>query len=65
MSPVLEFNRYNRKRLVIDDPQAASIEIGGVFDADNVDAFARLLQAGFQLEARAQGNEIHVRRPAA
>ncbi len=60
-----EFNRYNRKRLVVDDAEAARIEIGGVFDADNVDAFARLLQAGFQLDVQVRGDEIHIGRPRA
>ncbi len=60
-----EFNRYNRKQLVIDDPDAARIEIGGVFDANNVDAFARLLSAGFQLDVQTRGDEIHVSRPKA
>ena len=58
-----EFNRYNRKQLVVDDPEAARIEIGGVFDADNVDAFARLLRAGFQLDVQTRGDEIHISRP--
>jgi transmembrane sensor len=58
-----EFNRYNRKQIVVDDPEAARIEIGGVFDANNVDAFARLLRVGFQLEVQTQGDEIHISRP--
>jgi transmembrane sensor len=60
-----EFNRYNRKQLVIDDPEVAHIEIGGVFDADNVDAFARLLRVGFQLDVQTHGDEIHIGRPKA
>ncbi|MDM4766647.1 FecR domain-containing protein [Pelomonas sp. SE-A7] len=58
-----EFNRYNRKQLVIDDAEVARIEIGGVFDANNVDAFARLLRVGFQLEVQVRGDEIHIGRP--
>lgn len=58
-----EFNRYNRKQLVIDDPEAARIEIVGVFDANNVEAFARLLRAGFQLEVQIRGDDIHVSQP--
>lgn len=57
-----EFNRYNRRQIVVDDPEAARIEIGGVFDADNVDAFARLLHVGFQLDVQTRGDEIHVSR---
>jgi len=44
---VAEFNRYNHKKLVISDPSAAAIRIGGVFRATNVDAFTSLLQRAF------------------
>src|SRR3546814_6644836 len=37
-----EFNRYNRRQIVVTDPAAAAIRIGGTFQASNVDAFARL-----------------------
>lgn len=57
---VREFNRYNHRRMVVDDPDVSRIEIGGVFDANNVDAFARLLQAGFGLDVQTRGDEIHV-----
>lgn len=60
---VREFNRYNRKQMVVDDPEAARIEIIGVFDADNVDAFARLLHVGFQLDVQTRGDEIHISLP--
>jgi len=55
-----QFNRYNRKKLVIDDEHAAQITIGGVFEVNNVDAFVRLLQAGFGLRVRIDDGEIHV-----
>lgn len=55
-----QFNRYGHKQLVIQDDAAARIAIGGVFDASNVDAFARLLHAGFGLEVKVVGEEIRV-----
>jgi len=58
-----QFNRYNHRQLVISDAAAAQIGIGGVFDADNVDAFARLLHAGFGLAVQTQGDEIRVSTP--
>ncbi|WP_077037114.1 FecR domain-containing protein [Pelomonas sp. KK5] len=58
-----EFNRYNHRQLIVDDPEAARIEIGGVFDASNVDAFARLLGASFQLDVQTRGDEIRISRP--
>lgn len=59
-----QFNRYGGKQLVIEDAAAAQIGIGGVFDADNVEAFARLLHAGFGLNVRVTGNQIRVSSPA-
>ena len=44
---VAEFNRYNTRRLVIDDPSVAALRIGGNFRATNVDGFARLLEQGY------------------
>jgi transmembrane sensor len=54
-----EFNRYNRRRLVVE-PTAAGIHIGGSFEAANVDAFARLLQQGFGLQVVESGDEIRI-----
>jgi transmembrane sensor len=59
-----QFNRYNRKQLVISDDAAGSIGIGGVFDANNAEAFARLLQAGFGLDVQIGEAEIRVASPA-
>lgn len=44
-----QFNRYNRKKLIVADAGAANIRIGGSFDASNVDGFAHLVQSGFGL----------------
>ena len=59
-----QFNRYGVKQLVIKDATAGRIGIGGVFDAGNVEAFARLLHAGFGLEVEVRGQEIWVSTPA-
>jgi transmembrane sensor len=45
-----EFNRYNRKKLIIGDTEAGAIRIGGSFKADNVDAFVRLLRDAYGLK---------------
>jgi transmembrane sensor len=55
-----EFNRYNRKQLIVTDPAVAKIRIGGDFDADNVDAFVRLLQEAFGLKIQATGEELRI-----
>ncbi len=41
---VAEFNRYNRKQLVIEDPAIANIHIGGAFEATDLDSFVAALQ---------------------
>lgn len=59
-----QFNRYSHRQLVIADPAAAQIRIGGSFEAGNVEAFARLLHVGFGLEVQQQGDEIRISSPA-
>ncbi|WP_394778648.1 FecR family protein [Undibacterium sp.] len=58
----IEFNRYNRKKLVIADPVAGQVRIGGSFNVDNVDGFARLLHQGFGLRVEAGKDEIKILR---
>jgi transmembrane sensor len=53
-----EFNRYNRKKLIVADPAVASIRLGGSFEARNVDAFARLLEQGFSLRVQIGEEQI-------
>jgi len=40
---VAEFNRYNRRQLVIEDPTIEERRIGGVFDATDLDSFVAAL----------------------
>ena len=55
-----EINRYNRKKLVVDDPDAAAVRITGSFEAENVDAFARLLREAFGLNVEENADEIRI-----
>ena len=55
-----EFNRYNDKKLVIDDAAAGAIRIDGAFRANNAASFARLLRDGFGLKVEDEGDAIHV-----
>lgn len=57
-----EFNRYNRQKMVITDPETAALLVGGNFRADNVDGFVRLLDASFGITAFPHGEEIILRR---
>lgn len=58
----LEFNRYNRQKLIIGDDETAAILVGGNFRADNVEAFVRLLDSGFGVTAFRHGEEIVLRK---
>ena len=53
-----QFNRYNRKKLVITDAAAANVQIGGTFESGNVEGFARLVQAGLGLAVEFHDDRI-------
>ena len=55
---VAEFNRYNKKQLVIGDPSIATLRVGGSLRAANVDAFVRVLEQGFPVRAQDQGGQV-------
>jgi transmembrane sensor len=61
-----EFNRYNRRQLVISDPALAGYRIGGAFKATSPDRFATAVQKLFAIDARVQegasGTEIRLSR---
>jgi transmembrane sensor len=53
-----EFNRYNRKKLVIGDAGAAALVIGATFPTDDIEAFARTAKNVFGLRIEDRGDEI-------
>jgi transmembrane sensor len=58
----LEFNRYNRKKIVVGDAEAANIRIGGAFPASEPDAFARLLRDAYALEIEETPSAIKIQK---
>lgn len=53
------FNSHNSKRIVLSDPSLANRRLGGMFRADNVDGFVRLLEQGLDVKSERRGeNEI-------
>ncbi len=56
-----EFNRYNQRKLIVEDSRTGAILVQGNFRADNVDAFVRLLDLGFAVKSVPHGNEIVLR----
>jgi len=57
-----EFNRYNRQKLVIADPQAARLTIVGTFRTSDVAAFAATTKSLFKLRVENDGDEIVISR---
>jgi transmembrane sensor len=49
---VAEFNRYNARKIVIDDQAVARIRISGKFRSTQFEAFVRLLEDGFPVHAQ-------------
>lgn len=59
---VAEFNRYNTRKILIEDPAVGAIRIGGNFRPTNVDAFIRLLRDDLAIEVDQQGSRIVLRK---
>lgn len=59
---VVAFNHYNRRQLVIGEPELGARRITGVFRADNLDGFTRLLEAGVDVKTEATGDRETVLR---
>jgi len=55
---VAEFNRYNTRKLVIEDASIDDLRVGGIFRATQIDAFVSLVQQGFPVQARAEADRI-------
>jgi transmembrane sensor len=55
-----EFNRYNKKKLMLADAEAARLTIGGRFDVNNIEGFANLLRRGFGLDVRETDDTITI-----
>lgn len=55
-----EFNRYNRRRLVVEEGGAGEMRIGGMFPANDPEAFSRLLRDAYGLEVRQTSEAIRI-----
>jgi transmembrane sensor len=55
---VAEFNRYNTRKIVIEDPSIAAIEVGGVFRSTNLDPFVHLIEEAFPIRVSEEGDRI-------
>src|SRR5882762_492126 len=59
---VAEFNRYNTRKIIIEDPTVAAIRIGGNFRSNNTDAFLWLLQSGFPVTVEEIDDQVLLKR---
>src|SRR5690606_4221040 len=55
---VAEMNRYNTRKIFIEDPELAAIRISGTFRPTQYEAFVRVLQNGFSIQARVEEERI-------
>lgn len=57
-------NRHNQTRMqmTIDEVALGKLPVSGLFRADRVDAFVRLLEANFGIETETAGQTIHLRK---
>jgi transmembrane sensor len=55
---VAEFNRYNERKIVIEDPQVAAIRVSGKFRSNRFEAFVRLLEEGLPIRAQREQDRI-------
>lgn len=55
-----DFNRYNSRQMIVTDPEAASIRIGGMFPSSNPAAFARLLRDAYGLKVEETADTIKI-----
>ena len=57
-----EFNRYNRRKLIVADGAAAKLTIDGTFHANNVEAFTDIAQDILGLRVDRRADEIVISR---
>ena len=55
-----EFNRYNRRKIVVTSSEAGAIPIGGTFEVENIDGFVELLEQGYGLKIEKSGDEVKI-----
>jgi len=61
---VAEFNRYNHRKLRVEDPAIATLEIGGNFNALDVESFVQALAHSFHVTAKTSDDgTIRLSRP--
>lgn len=55
---VAQFNRYNKRKIVLADPSIAQLGVGGVFRATDQEVFLKLLETGFPVRVELREHEV-------
>ncbi|MSU23471.1 MAG: hypothetical protein EXS32_06560 [Opitutus sp.] len=55
-------NRYNRTKLVIAEADLEKVPLSGLFRADDIETFTRMLETGFGIAVERRGGEIVLRK---
>ena len=58
---IAELNRYDKTRLIIDDPEIAALPISGIYQTGDSTGFARTVAKLYDLEIIEQPNRIYLR----
>ena len=58
----VEFNRYNRRQILLADPRIATLRIGGNFQATDLDSFIAAMQRSFDVRATVEGDTVRLSR---
>jgi transmembrane sensor len=53
-----EFNRFSDRKIVIGDPQLATLRLSGRFRSNNAASFIRLLEMSYGIQAQAEAQQI-------
>jgi transmembrane sensor len=61
---IAELNRYDKTKLIIDDPKIAALPISGIYQAGDSNSFARTVAKLYDLEIIEQPNRIYLRAAA-
>lgn len=59
---IAEFNRYNIRKIIVEDPTLAALRIEGNFRSNNVDAFVRLLEQVYGISVSQDEQRIVLRK---
>jgi transmembrane sensor len=59
---VAEFNRYNERKLLIEDPAVAALIVGGYFRANDLDAFLAAIARTLPVSVIARGRDFVITR---